>query len=150
MAGIPQTLRTPHRDCSGGKPSSPLCGRPTPAHVGCKDGNVCKSRNITDCSGGEQHSWVGTSDYANQLSHQHWRKVCERMGLQMGLLQTWNILRSLVDPNQSKTIQPQNSGRLVREHRGTDAEILKEIKDGCVGTNTKAGFSLLPQLTKYL
>lgn len=61
MAGTtPQTLETLHGDCSGGS-QAPLCRRPTPAHGGCKNGNVCKSRNITECSGGEQHDWVGTS-----------------------------------------------------------------------------------------
>lgn len=77
-------------------------------------------------------------DYANRLSQQQWAGMCTLMNRQFGMSKTWNIIRGLLDPEGTKTTQRQNLQRILHSYAGTEAELLRELRQTYVGDATKA------------
>lgn len=72
-------------------------------------------------------------DHANRLSRQQWESTCSSMEGQLGLSKTWNLLRCLLDPYNTKTVQRQNLTKIIHGYPGTTGEMLNEIKDRYIG-----------------
>ncbi|KAG0439854.1 hypothetical protein HPB47_016503 [Ixodes persulcatus] len=83
-------------------------------------------------------------DYADQLSRQNWHSTCDRMEHEIGLAKTWNILRCLIDPDNSKTTQRHNLNILLHKFKGSDTELIKSIKDRYIGDSPR---EVLPPYT---
>lgn len=64
--------------------------------------NVCKSRNITDCSGGKQCDWVGASRTMRTSSRVN-TGMRPASAWISSVVAKWNILRSLIDPDNTTT-----------------------------------------------
>lgn len=75
--------------------------------------------------------------YAEQLCRQQWEEKCDAMEKQISLSKTWNLLRCLIDSEASKTAQQQNFIRLVRKYKGTEEELIEEIRQRYIGDTTK-------------
>lgn len=75
-------------------------------------------------------------DYTSKLTRQNWENTCNYMELQIGSAKTWNLLRYLLDPESSKTIQRHNLSKIIRTYPGTEKDLLQEIQDIYVGDTT--------------
>lgn len=64
------------------------------------------------------------------------------MDCEIGLRKTWNILRCLIDPENSKTTQRNNISILLHKFQGTNTELLKAIQDRYIGDCTREGLPL--------
>ncbi|KAG0414931.1 hypothetical protein HPB47_007902, partial [Ixodes persulcatus] len=58
-------------------------------------------------------------DHANRLARQQWESTCSSMEGQLGLRKTWNLLRCLLDPDSSKTLQRQNLNKITHTYDAT-------------------------------
>lgn len=71
-------------------------------------------------------------DHANRLARQQWESTCSSMEGQLGLRKAWNLLRCLLDPDSSKTLQRQNLNKITHTYNGTD-----EMQNRYIGTTTR-------------
>lgn len=64
-------------------------------------------------------------DYAQQLTRQNWHSTCDSMERQPNLPKTWNILRCLLDPANSKNTQQHNLQKLFTPIRARTHKFFK-------------------------
>lgn len=79
--------------------------------------------------------------YAEQLCRQQWEEKCDAMEKQIRFSKTWNLLRCLIDLDASKTAQRQNLSTLLHKYKGTEEELIQEIKQRYIGNTTKEQLS---------
>lgn len=66
--------------------------------------------------------------HANRLTQQHWEATCNLMGREIRMSKTWNILRSLLDPQSTQTAQRHNLQQVVHNYAGTEEELFHELR----------------------
>lgn len=71
--------------------------------------------------------------YARQLCEQNWCSRCDEMERGMSLTKTWNLLRHLLDPTNSKTQASISLAKTKHIYEGTDEEFVKEIIQTYIG-----------------
>lgn len=76
-------------------------------------------------------------DYAHQLTRQNWHSACDGMEAQMGMAKTWRILRCLLDPESSKTMQGHNLSKIIHNYPGSDTDLINELKNLYIGNHSK-------------
>lgn len=74
--------------------------------------------------------------YAMQLCEHNWCGVCDDMAKGMSLAKTWNILRHLLDPTQSKTQTNIKLKKTRHAYQGEDKDFIKEIEQTYIGNIT--------------
>lgn len=67
--------------------------------------------------------------HAQQLCKQQWEETCSNMDNQLGLAKTWNLLRYLLHPEETKAVCKQNINKVIHAYGGTEKDFLQEIKE---------------------
>lgn len=66
-------------------------------------------------------------EHAQHLCRQKWEETCNDMDNQLGLAKTWNLLRYLLNPEETKTAHRQNINKIIHAYKGTEQDLLKEV-----------------------
>ncbi|KAM7314342.1 uncharacterized protein ISCGN_004126 [Ixodes scapularis] len=75
-----------------------------------------------------------TEEYATQLAQQNWGQKCDSLQGTLGLAQTWRLLHHLVSPAQTKSEGCKTTLKIVHSYKGTDEDLLKQIKKKYIGS----------------
>lgn len=75
--------------------------------------------------------------HAAQLSHQQWGQVCDRLAGNLGLKDTWRLLRCLLEPDHAKNVQQKNVTRLIHGIDMDNDNIIQSLKDTYLTTTPK-------------
>ncbi|KAM7313879.1 uncharacterized protein ISCGN_003666 [Ixodes scapularis] len=75
-----------------------------------------------------------TEEYATQLAQQNWDQKCDSLQGTLGLAQTWRLLHHLVSPAQTKSEGCKTTLKIVHSYKGTDEDLLKQIKKKYIGS----------------
>ncbi|KAH7972657.1 hypothetical protein HPB52_014791 [Rhipicephalus sanguineus] len=67
--------------------------------------------------------------HAQQLCKQQWESTCSNTENQLGLAKTWNLLRYLLDLEETKTAYRQNVNRIIHAYKGSEQDISREITE---------------------
>lgn len=67
-------------------------------------------------------------EYALQLCKSQWEETCNSMDSRVGFTKAWNLLRFLLDPEETKTAYRQNVNKIINVYKGTHAELLHELR----------------------
>lgn len=72
--------------------------------------------------------------HAQQLCQQQWESTCTNMENQLGFAKTWNLLRYMLDPEESKTAYRRNINRIIHAYEGSEQDILRELTERYVSS----------------
>ncbi|KAL1436927.1 hypothetical protein MTO96_049224 [Rhipicephalus appendiculatus] len=67
--------------------------------------------------------------HCSSLLRQQWGQTCDRMAGNLGLRDTWSLLRVLLDPTHSKASQRKDISHLLHSSSLTDTEVLATLRD---------------------
>lgn len=66
-------------------------------------------------------------DHANKRQLDRWHNTCEEMKGSLGLHNTWNLLKYLIDPNSLRAVSDQNMNRNLPMYKGRQQDLFEEI-----------------------
>lgn len=75
------------------------------------------------------------NEYATKLATDGWVQFCGSLRGTLGTSQTWAILRSMLEPDKSKSSMNRILQRIVHSYPGTDGELIQALKDRYIGTD---------------
>ncbi|KAM7305921.1 amine oxidase [flavin-containing] B [Ixodes scapularis] len=67
--------------------------------------------------------------YAIELDSQHWGQICDQINGKLGLRDTWGLLRHLMDPQGSKTVQRNTLTKVASTFPGDARALIEALKD---------------------
>lgn len=67
--------------------------------------------------------------YAQQLRRMKWEDKFNDMDRQIGAAKTWNILRNMLDPENTKLAHRHSINRLIHTFQGTEQDLLQELRN---------------------
>ncbi|KAG0433900.1 hypothetical protein HPB47_019494, partial [Ixodes persulcatus] len=67
--------------------------------------------------------------YAIELDSQHWGQICDQMNGKLGLRDTWGLLRHLMDPQGSKTVQRNTLTKVASTFPGDARSLIEALRD---------------------
>ncbi|KAH7972139.1 hypothetical protein HPB52_007827 [Rhipicephalus sanguineus] len=79
-------------------------------------------------------------EHCSSLLRQQWGQTCERMAGNLGLRDTWSLLRVLLDPTHTKASQRKDIYHLLHSSLLTDTEFLAALQDRCLCTDPSTPF----------
>ncbi|KAL1474370.1 hypothetical protein MTO96_038025 [Rhipicephalus appendiculatus] len=68
-------------------------------------------------------------EHCSSLLRQQWGQTCDRMAGNLGLRDTWSLLRVLLDPTHTKASQRKDISHLLHSSSLTDTEFLATLRD---------------------
>ncbi|XP_049274235.1 uncharacterized protein LOC125759460 [Rhipicephalus sanguineus] len=68
-------------------------------------------------------------EHCSSLLRQQWGQTCDRMAGNLGLRDTWSLLRVLLDPTHTKASQRKDISHLLHSSPLTDTEFLAALRD---------------------
>lgn len=74
------------------------------------------------------------NEYARQLQANNWIQFCDSLRGTLSTTKTWAILRSMLDPYNTKTVTTRALRTLVGEFKGDDASLIQTLADRYIGT----------------
>lgn len=77
-------------------------------------------------------------DYAEQLAQQQWGQKCESLSGRLSNKRTWQLLRHLLDPTESKTVHGHQINKILHERKDDLASFFQELRDKHLPSQTKA------------
>lgn len=68
-----------------------------------------------------------TQEYSGQLSREQWHETCEKLNGTLNLTRTWNLVRALLEPNQSRTM---NKHKILQpmQYKDNHAQLLSYLQ----------------------
>lgn len=75
-------------------------------------------------------------EYATELASSNWNKKCTDLQGTLGTKNTWQFLRHLLDPSESKRITSQTLQKIVRDFPGTNKDLLEQLIQRYIGSST--------------
>lgn len=82
--------------------------------------------------------------HALQLSQNQSDEICDRMQGNLGMKRTWQLLKHLLDPSNSKTDQAHQLTHIIQNFTGSDTDLIYRIKDAYLPKTTN---DLIPPYT---
>lgn len=67
--------------------------------------------------------------YTAQLAQTQWDDICNQMQGNLGMKRTWQLLKHLIDPNNTKSETTNRITHLVQSHKGGQEDLISQIKD---------------------
>ncbi|KAG0434457.1 hypothetical protein HPB47_019092 [Ixodes persulcatus] len=67
--------------------------------------------------------------YAIELDSQHWGQICDQINGKLGLRDTWGLLRHLMDPQGSKTVQRNTLTKVASTFPGDARALIEALRD---------------------
>ncbi|KAM7306137.1 uncharacterized protein ISCGN_009878 [Ixodes scapularis] len=71
--------------------------------------------------------------YASKLAQSNWHQVCDRFQGTLSTARTWSFLRHLLDPTKGKRHSSQTLRKIIHDHPGTNADILRGLTERYIG-----------------
>ncbi|KAH7949287.1 hypothetical protein HPB49_007282 [Dermacentor silvarum] len=68
-------------------------------------------------------------EHCSSLLRQQWGQTCNRMAGNLGLRETWSLLRVLLDPTHTKASQRKDTSHLLHSSPLTDTDFLAALRD---------------------
>ncbi|KAL1416402.1 hypothetical protein MTO96_027965 [Rhipicephalus appendiculatus] len=85
-------------------------------------------------------------EHCSSLLRQQWGQTCDRMAGNLGLRDTWSLLRVLLDPTHTKACQRKDISHLLHSSSLTDTEFLATLRDRYLCTDPPHSTSCLLRL----
>ncbi|KAH7967010.1 hypothetical protein HPB49_021311 [Dermacentor silvarum] len=79
-------------------------------------------------------------DHCSSLPRQQWGQTCDRMAGNLGLRDTWSLLRVLLDPTHNKAPQRKDISHLLHSSPLSDSDFLTALRDRCLCTDPPTPF----------
>lgn len=84
------------------------------------------------------------NDYARKLEAENWVRFCDSMRGTLTTAKTWAILRSMLEPENTKTVTNRTLITLAEEFKGSNEALISLLREKYIGTVTMA-----PVIRKY-
>ncbi|KAH9369106.1 hypothetical protein HPB48_016749 [Haemaphysalis longicornis] len=120
---------------------------------------VAESNVVSACgrSRNQKAAWAGnlkqrmaaitsqTENYAMQLTRNNWKNFCDRMQGSLGTDRTWALLRTLIDPNQTKATISKTLLKILRQTLGDEAAIIEVLRIAYLGAGATPSYKDYPR-----